>query len=85
MNQPKILYKYEGPIKRFGSTVCKKWTAYTEAFTKQQAINFFKYKAKIYMGLDKTAKIELVENNVKEQPRKQEVEDNYDDLPFIFE
>lgn len=79
-----LKYKYEGPIKRFGTTVCKKWVAYTEAPTKQKAIANLKYKAKIYMGLDKTAKIELLENNLK--PRENKIpEDTYEDLPFYFE
>lgn len=60
-----LKYKYEGPIKRFGSTVCKKWTGYTEASSMKQAVNNLKFQAKRYMNLDKTAKIEILENKVE--------------------
>lgn len=60
-----MTYTYTGPIKRFGSTVCKKWTGYTEASSMKQAVNNLKFQAKKYMSLDKTAKIEILENKVE--------------------
>ena len=60
-----MTYTYTGPIKRFGSTVCKKWTGYTEANSMKQAVNNLKFQAKRYMNLDKTSKIEILENKVE--------------------
>lgn len=48
----KKLYKYEGPIRRFGKVVDSNWEGETRASSPKQALNNFRFKAGKSLGLD---------------------------------
>lgn len=54
-----MLYKYEGPVRRFEDIVIPKWIMYTHASSKSQALSNLKFKAKKILKLNKTARVEL--------------------------
>lgn len=61
-----MLYKYEGPVKRFENIVIPKWIMYTHASSKAQAMSNLKFKAKKVLKLNKTACVDLNERYVTE-------------------
>lgn len=54
-----MLYKYEGPVKRFETIVIPRWVMYTHANSKAQALNNLKFKAKKQLKLNKMARVDL--------------------------
>lgn len=54
-----MLYKYEGPVRRFEDIVITKWVMYTHASSQAQALSNLKFKAKKVLKLNKTARVDL--------------------------
>lgn len=54
-----MLYKYEGPVRRFENIVIPRWVMYTHASSQAQALSNLKFKAKKVLKLNKTARIDL--------------------------
>lgn len=61
-----MLYKYEGPVRRFENIVIPRWIMYTHASSKAQAMSNLKFKAKKVLKLNKTAKVNLNEKYIIE-------------------
>lgn len=61
-----MLYKYEGPVRRFENIVIPRWIMYTHASSKAQAMSNLKFKAKKVLKLNKTARVDLNEKYITE-------------------
>lgn len=76
-------YVYEGPVYRFGNYV-KDYKLETEAPTKGRAKSNILYRIKQDMGLDRTAKIEIIDSRILEilDETREEIRDNIrDNMP----
>lgn len=51
-SKPMKLYRYEGPIMRFGKTIVWEWDDNTQASSPAKALNNLRFKAGKYLGLD---------------------------------
>ena len=60
-----MIYKYEGPVYHFEHIVIEKWTAYTTASSKEQALNNLKFKAKRALKMSPATKITLDSSHLK--------------------
>lgn len=54
-----MMYKYEGPVRRFEDIAIKNFVMYTHASTPQEALRNLSFKAKKQLKLNKMAKVEL--------------------------
>lgn len=61
-----MLYKYEGPVRRFENIVISKWIMYTHASSKAQALSNLKFKAKKQLKLNKMARVDLSDKYLTE-------------------
>lgn len=57
--KPKMIFKYEGPVFRFEHCAISKFTAYTSAYSKAQAVNQIKARAKKQLKLSMDSKIDI--------------------------
>ena len=57
--KPKMTFKYEGPVFRFEHCAMSKFTAYTSAYSKAQAINQIKARAKKQLKLSMDSKVDI--------------------------
>ena len=62
--KPKMTFKYEGPVFRFEHCVMNKFTAYTSAYSKAQAINQIKARAKKQLKLSMDSKVDIDNDKV---------------------
>ena len=60
----KTTYKYEGPVFRFEHCAIGKFTAYTSAYSKAQAVNQIKARAKKQLKLSMDSKIDIDNDKV---------------------
>lgn len=60
----KRTYKYEGPVFRFEHCAIGKFTAYTSAYSKVQAINQIKARAKRQLKLSMDSKVDIDNDKV---------------------
>lgn len=54
-----MMYKYEGPVRRFENIAIKNFVMYTHASSPQEALRNLSYRAKKQLKLNKMAKVEL--------------------------
>ena len=60
----KMTFKYEGPVFRFEYCAMSKFTAYTSAYSKAQAINQIKARAKKQLKLSMDSKVDIDNDKV---------------------
>ena len=60
----KMTFKYEGPVFRFEHCAMSKFTAYTSAYSKVQAINQIKARAKKQLKLSMDSKVDIDNDKV---------------------
>ena len=83
-SKPMKLYRYEGPIMRFGRVVVRDWDDNTQAVSSQKALNNLRFKAGKYLGLDVAShkvRIELDSECLEEV----EEDDYFDDINYLEE
>lgn len=54
-----MIYKYDGPVKRFEEIVIPRFISYTSAPSKAKAVSNFSYKAKRRLKLSNFSKVYL--------------------------
>ena len=62
--KPKMTFKYEGPVFRFEHCAMSKFTAYTSAYSKAQAVNQIKARAKKQLKLSMNSKVDIDNDKV---------------------
>lgn len=62
--KPKMTFKYEGPVFRFEHCAMSKFTAYTSAYSKAQAVNQIKARAKKQLKLSMDSKVDIDNDKV---------------------